>query len=105
MSMKSKKADGRAPEKRAALTGCPECGSNWEYKVKRKKYSRLIGIEDPNIYDGVSWWRCPDCGATWDRWTGKLERKGKRVADDDRALKKWAEASRKARNRWFRENS
>lgn len=37
-----------------------------------RHYSRLIGIEVPSKYDGVSYWRCPDCGATWDRWTGAI---------------------------------
>lgn len=35
------------------------------------RWSRIIGIEDPRVYDGVSWWKCPDCGAMWDRWTGE----------------------------------
>lgn len=30
-------------------------------------WSRVIGIEDPMIYDGVSWWKCPDCEHTWER--------------------------------------
>jgi hypothetical protein len=34
-------------------------------------YSRLIGIEVPELYDGVSYWECPDCHVRWDRWTGK----------------------------------
>lgn len=38
-------------------------------------FSRLFGIElpydDPNHYDGVSYWQCPDCHFTWDRFTGK----------------------------------
>ncbi len=28
-------------------------------------YSRLIGIEIPERYDGVSYWKCPDCGYNW----------------------------------------
>ena len=39
-------------------------------------YSRLIGIQlpydDPNHFDGVSFWRCPDCGAQWNRFTEEL---------------------------------
>lgn len=49
---------------------CPECGTEWAYEVEGKKYSHLIGIEDPRVYDGVSWWKCPACGTLWDRWTG-----------------------------------
>lgn len=47
------------------LKECPECGGSWDS-------SGLVGIEDPRIYDGISWWRCAHCGATWDRWTEKL---------------------------------
>lgn len=39
--------------------------------VEERFYSRKIGIEIPEKYDGVSVWLCPDCGARWDRWTGK----------------------------------
>ena len=39
-------------------------------------YSNLVGIElpynDPNHYDGVSYWQCPACCARWDRFTGVL---------------------------------
>ena len=77
---------------------CPKCGSDWEYEVKGEKYSRLIGIEDPKVYDGVSWWRCPDCGATWSRWTGELE------DSEGKSEKQWVELARKARNKWFSEN-
>lgn len=35
------------------------------------RWGRLIGIEDRNNYDGVSYWQCPNCGATWDRFTGE----------------------------------
>jgi hypothetical protein len=57
---------------------CPKCGCSWDGgdipEGQRKNYSppykwsRLVGVEDPTVYDGVSWWRCPDCGAEWDRW-------------------------------------
>ena len=81
-------------------TVCPECGANWdggdifETLVKQDwwkknmtedglreyvkkfyappyRYSRIIGVEDPMVYDGVSWWKCPDCGTMWDRWTNE----------------------------------
>jgi hypothetical protein len=48
---------------------CPACSAIWEYNVDVETFSRVIGIEDPAIYDGVSWWKCPDCGIRWDRWT------------------------------------
>ncbi len=34
-------------------------------------FSRLVGIEIPGKYDGVSEWMCPDCETRWDRWTGE----------------------------------
>lgn len=30
-------------------------------------YSRLIGIEEPEIYDGIIAWKCPECRAIWPR--------------------------------------
>ena len=63
---------------------CPFCKSDLrgeeipeEYRDKyyggKTHYSRLIGIEDSDKYDGVSYWNCPDCNTTWDRFTGKVE--------------------------------
>lgn len=46
---------------------CPHCEvdlRNPEYP----RYSRKIGVEIPEIYDGVLYWLCPDCDATWNRW-------------------------------------
>jgi predicted Zn-ribbon and HTH transcriptional regulator len=51
---------------------CPKCKKNWKYQRKGEKYSRLIGIEDPKVYDGVSWWMCPFCKSKWGRWSGEL---------------------------------
>lgn len=31
-------------------------------------YSRIIGVEDPYLYDGIAYWLCPDCGFKWARW-------------------------------------
>ena len=42
-----------------------------EYYNEPYCWSRLIGIEDSEKYDGVSYWMCPGCGSTWDRWTGE----------------------------------
>lgn len=41
-------------------------------------YSRRIGIEIPEVYDGVSYWECPECRVRWDRWTGRKV-KGKKL--------------------------
>jgi hypothetical protein len=47
---------------------CPACGIAW---ATTDGYSRVIGIEIPGLYDGISYWQCPDCHASWDRWTGE----------------------------------
>ena len=77
---------------------CPKCNESWDagriwktwralknYKNKtdeqlqameKKNYSepyhfsKLMGIEVREKYDGVSYWQCPFCKATWDRFTG-----------------------------------
>jgi len=64
---------------------CPECGSSWdggdipedirEHYSEPFKWSRLIGIEIPEKYDGISYWQCPDCGTKWDRWTNERQEK------------------------------
>lgn len=43
-----------------------------EYYSPPYRWSRLIGIEDRDKYDGVSYWACPDCHTTWDRFTGEI---------------------------------
>lgn len=35
------------------------------------KWSKLIGVEISERYDGVLIWRCPDCGFMWHRFTGR----------------------------------
>lgn len=35
-------------------------------------FSKLLGIEVLEKYDGISYWQCPSCKATWDRWTEEL---------------------------------
>jgi len=45
----------------------------WTPEDKRR-WGNLIGMElsydDPEHYDGVSYWACPECGVAWCRWTG-----------------------------------
>ena len=83
---------------------CPVCGESWnagtifdafrkqecynlytdeELQKKIEKlyskpyhFSKLIGIEIRDVYDGVSQWQCPFCKSKWDRWTGDLLFKG-----------------------------
>jgi rubredoxin len=60
---------------------CPVCTTDWQGKPILEKdkhlykgathYSRLIGVEIPEKYDGVSYWECPDCHTRWDRFTGE----------------------------------
>ncbi len=58
---------------------CPKCQCSWlgseipthnrhYYGPNTTHYSRLIGVEIPGYYDGVSFWKCPDCGATFSRF-------------------------------------
>lgn len=61
---------------------CPECGESWDGGSIPKnirqhysppyKWSKILGIEIREKYDGVSEWMCPFCKASWDRWTEKL---------------------------------
>jgi len=46
---------------------CPKCGALW--KDEDGYGVNIVGIEDPLIYDGVSWWKCTNCNTKWDRWT------------------------------------
>ena len=68
------------------LRYCPECHTDLRGKPIPKKhikaglyapgethFSRLVGIEDPMIYDGICCWMCPDCGYVWLR--GGMERR------------------------------
>ena len=40
-----------------------------------RRWGNVIGMElsydDPEHYDGVSYWACPECGVAWCRWTGE----------------------------------
>ena len=66
---------------------CPECGSDWdagpvpaahrECYSPPYRFSRLIGLEFPDKYDGVWEWACPDCNARFPRFgesDGRKER-------------------------------
>jgi len=47
---------------------CPHCGAQW----RDGEFSRLIGMEDPEFYDGEYAWRCPDCSAIFPRFPQPL---------------------------------
>ena len=38
------------------------------YGSKDARWSRKIGIEIPELYDGIFRWRCPDCAHEWNRF-------------------------------------
>lgn len=44
-------------------------------------WRREIGIEYPELYDGVWEWKCPDCKGTWDSEVKKLRRDNKTNKD------------------------
>jgi len=59
---------------------CPECGSDMlgdpipqEYidaghYGNKTHFSRCMGFEVREVYDGVLIWQCPDCGHYWPRF-------------------------------------
>lgn len=63
-----------------SVEACPYCKANLQGEPipqeyidagmygDKTHYSRMIGIENPRIYDGILYWKCPDCGGTWHRW-------------------------------------
>lgn len=69
------------PEEFDNITHCPQCKEDLraepipkrlrEHYGSHTHYSKLIGIEFPELYDGVSFWQCPFCKTVWDRWTGR----------------------------------
>ena len=60
---------------------CPKCGAtdlgevippehNVDecYGPQGIRWRNHIGIEDPMVYDGVSWWQCSKCSWRWKRF-------------------------------------
>ncbi len=78
---------------------CPHCGADLrgdpiptEYLEQNlygawdgepRYYRRLIGVEDPRIYDSVLFSECPDCNRRWHRWP-----RDSSVARGSRALRR-----------------
>ena len=48
---------------------CPSCKKNLTYAVEGQKYSKVIGVEVPQVYDGTLFWQCPSCKHEWPRFT------------------------------------
>jgi len=68
---------------------CPECNAQWRdndgYGVN------LVGLEDPWLYDGVSFWQCTKCMTTWDRFTGELVSHAEMDRRHNDSVSKWGE--------------
>ena len=57
---------------------CPNCEVSFkgkeipedqrEFFGGKSHFNRVIGIEHPELYDGVLVWKCPDCGHEWNRF-------------------------------------
>ena len=72
---------------------CPVCNESWDggdiHKDIRKhysepfKWSKLIGIEIRERYDGISIWECPFCKSQWDRFTKELITNSQQIKKDD----------------------
>lgn len=72
---------------------CPRCRADFdggpipeeirEHYSPPYRWSRKIGIEISEIYDGVSYWKCPDCLYTWKRfpWLKDYNELNKSVGD------------------------
>jgi len=62
---------------------CPHCNADLRGEPIPEKdqhlfggkthFSRLIGLEISDRYDGISYWLCPDCRVIWDRFTKKIQ--------------------------------
>lgn len=70
---------------------CPKCGDDGEgdvippeinkdecYGPQGTRWGRHIGIEDPKVYDGISWWKCGTCSYIFKRFPWSPEFKQKR---------------------------
>lgn len=55
---------------------CPHCGVDLR---QGSGYSRKIGVEIPEVYDGALLWCCPDCKGYWHRFqSGHYREKAER---------------------------
>jgi hypothetical protein len=71
---------------------CPNCGSKGigpeipkedQHMFGTTHFSTRIGIEDPYVYDGISWWQCGECSHIWKRFPWSPEYKGNKVKVKD----------------------
>ena len=60
---------------------CPKCGASDLggvipphinrgecYGPQGTRWRRHRGIEDPLVFDGISWWQCCECKHVWNRF-------------------------------------
>jgi hypothetical protein len=51
---------------------CPHCKEDLSYdgpgSKPGRRYTRMEGWENPDVYDGILVWRCPECGAYTNKW-------------------------------------
>jgi Zn-finger nucleic acid-binding protein len=69
-------SEGHNYYKDKTLKEIKETASSYGWSKKdKKRFSNLIGVElaydDPERYDGVSYWLCPGCNVSWSRFDGK----------------------------------
>lgn len=64
------------------MDNCPLCGvsligepipEDIRHHYEGGNWRREIGIEYPELYDGIWEWKCPDCGGTWPSVVAKLK--------------------------------
>lgn len=64
---------------------CPHCGvsllgnpipKNRQHLFFGKYYKREIGVECPEMYDGVWHFRCPDCNGTFGGFEERFKNEG-----------------------------
>jgi len=79
------------------IGNCPRCNASWvgseipekyrdEHYSGATHYSKLIGMEDRDIYDGAHSYQCPDCRAVFPRiveyhakWKLKMQSAGAEI--------------------------
>lgn len=71
---------------------CPKCNADFRgkeipmehrsfYPDGLTHYSRIIGVEYPEIYDGIIAWRCPDCRSMFPRFPLSLYESDSRLKE------------------------
>lgn len=57
-------------------------------KDNPRRFGEIIGMElsydDPEHYDGVSYWLCPGCNIAWNRWDGERTERFKKSIEEQK---------------------